>query len=125
MRKIILASLVMMSASIAFVGYTKNKLVILLIVVSVLGIAIGALLPTLDALITENIEKEQRGTISSFYSAARFIGVAAGPPLMSLLMKNHLNMSYIISAVMGVILLFLVFKIINEKTLKPEEKAES
>ncbi|MFJ7746145.1 MFS transporter [Peribacillus sp. NPDC097295] len=125
MRKIILASLIMMSASIAFVGYTKNKLVILLIVVSVLGIAIGALLPTLDALITENIEKEQRGTISSFYSAARFIGVAAGPPLMSVLMKNHLNMSYIISAAMGVILLFLVFKIINEKTLKPEEKAES
>ena len=125
MRKIILASLIMMSASIAFVGYTKNKLVIMLIIVSVLGIAIGALLPTLDALITENIEKEQRGTISSFYSAARFIGVAAGPPLMSVLMKNHLNMSYIISAAMGVILLFLVYKIINIKTLKPEEKAGS
>ena len=125
MRKIILASLIMMSASIAFVGYTKNKLVIMLIIVSVLGIAIGALLPTLDALITENIEKEQRGTISSFYSAARFIGVAAGPPLMSVLMKNHLNMSYIISAAMGVILLFLVYKIINIKTLKPEKKAES
>ena len=55
MRKIILASLIMMSASIAFVGYTKNKLVIMLIIVSVLGIAIGALLPTLDALITENL----------------------------------------------------------------------
>ncbi|MGE7663231.1 MFS transporter [Peribacillus sp. NPDC097197] len=126
MRKIILVSLILMSASVAFVGYTKAKLVIMLILVSILGIAIGALLPTLDALITENIEKEQRGTISSFYSAARFIGVAAGPPLMSVLMKNHLNMSYIISAVIGLILLFLVFKIINKKTLKPDDKkAES
>ncbi|MGE7119768.1 MFS transporter [Peribacillus sp. NPDC046944] len=126
MRKIILVSLILMSASVAFVGYTKDKLVIMLILVSILGIAIGALLPTLDALITENIEKEQRGTISSFYSAARFIGVAAGPPLMSVLMKNHLNMSYIISAVIGLILLFLVFKIINKKTLKPDDKkAES
>ena len=44
---------------------------------------------------------------------------------MSVLMKNHLNMSYIISAAMGVILLFLVYKIINIKTLKPEKKAES
>ncbi|MGE7779744.1 MFS transporter [Peribacillus sp. NPDC097264] len=122
MRKIILVSLILMSASVAFVGYTKDKLVIMLILVSILGIAIGALLPTLDALITENIEKEQRGTISSFYSAARFIGVAAGPPLMSVLMKNHLNMSYIISAVIGLILLFLVFKIINKKTLKPDDK---
>ena len=127
MRKIILVSLILMSASVAFVGYTKAKIILLLILTSLLGIAIGAMLPTLDALITENIEKEQRGTISSFYSAARFIGVAAGPPLMSILMKNHLNTSYIIAGVVGLALLFFVFKFINEDTMKTEkvEKAKS
>ncbi|MFD4927716.1 MFS transporter [Peribacillus butanolivorans] len=127
MRKIILISLILMSGSIVFVGYTKEKIVLLLIITSVLGIAIGAMLPTLDALITENIEKTQRGTISSFYSSARFIGVAAGPPLMSVLMKNYLNISYIIAGVFGIILLFLAFKLLNENTMKMNaaEKTES
>ncbi|MEC1071787.1 MFS transporter [Priestia megaterium] len=51
------------------------------------GIGIGAALPSLDALITEGIEKEERGTVTSLYSSMRFVGVAAGPPLYTLLMK--------------------------------------
>ncbi|MBY0030534.1 MFS transporter [Priestia aryabhattai] len=51
------------------------------------GIGIGAALPSLDALITEGVEKEERGTITSLYSSMRFVGVAAGPPLYTLLMK--------------------------------------
>ncbi|CAG7627989.1 MFS transporter [Paenibacillus allorhizosphaerae] len=48
------------------------------------GLGIGIALPCLDAFITEGIEKEQRGTVSSIYSSMRFVGVAAGPPLVSL-----------------------------------------
>jgi len=48
------------------------------------GLGIGVALPCLDALITEGIEKEQRGTVSSIYSSMRFVGVAAGPPLVSI-----------------------------------------
>ncbi|MFC4800339.1 MULTISPECIES: MFS transporter [Neobacillus] len=55
------------------------------------GIGIGLGLPSLDALITEGVEKKERGTITSLYSSMRFIGVAAGPPIIALLMKfpNH------------------------------------
>ncbi|MBW7460848.1 MFS transporter, partial [Paenibacillus sepulcri] len=45
--------------------------------VAMLGVSstgIGAALPSLDALITEGIEKEQRGTVTSLYSSMRFIG---------------------------------------------------
>ncbi|WP_234396915.1 MFS transporter [Bacillus massiliglaciei] len=108
MKLVICLSLAAISASIIFVGLTKERLGMLLVVSSILGIAIGAMLPSLDAVITENIEKEKRGTITSLYSSARFIGVAAGPPLMSILMKDHLNTSYFIAAVLGLLLLFLV-----------------
>ena len=47
------------------------------------GIGIGVGLPCLDAFITSGIEKEERGTVSSIYSSMRFIGVAAGPPIMA------------------------------------------
>lgn len=52
------------------------------------GIGIGVSLPCLDALITEGIKKEERGTITSLYSSMRFIGVAAGPPVVAIMMKH-------------------------------------
>lgn len=117
-KKIIIASLIAMSVSIVFVGFTSKKLILLLVVTSIVGIAIGALLPALDTIITDNIRKELRGTVSSFYSSARFIGVAAGPPIMSLVMKNYLHASYITASVLGFILLFVVLKFIKVEDIE-------
>ena len=94
----------------------------MLIITSIAGIALGALLPVLDAIITENIKKEERGTVTSFYSSARYIGVAAGPPIMSLVMKNHLNTSYIIAGILGFILLFIVIKCIDIDAIGKKSK---
>ena len=121
-KKIIIASLIAMSVSIVFVGFTSKKLILLLVVTSIVGIAIGALLPALDTIITDNIRKELRGTVSSFYSSARFIGVAAGPPIMSLVMKNYLNASYITAGVLGFILLFVVLKFIKVEDIEKNKE---
>ncbi|MGR9545560.1 MFS transporter [Priestia megaterium] len=67
--------------------FFNTSLFSILITLVLGGIGIGAALPSLDALITEGIEKEERGTITSLYSSMRFVGVAAGPPLYTLLMK--------------------------------------
>ena len=123
MKKIMVVSLASTSISVVFVGFVKDKLILLLIVTSILGVAIGALLPVLDALITENIKKRQRGTISSFYSSARFIGVAAGPPVVSLVLDNFINGLYITFSVAGLILLFLVIKFIDIKELEKRKRA--
>ncbi|KPL60237.1 MFS transporter [Rossellomorea vietnamensis] len=116
MKVIMTVSLILMSISVALIGFVDQRLVLLLVVSSFLGLSIGALLPTMDALITENIEKEQRGTISSFYSSSRFIGVAAGPPLMAVLMKSLLNVSLIGAGVLGLLMFLLVLIFI-----KPEK----
>jgi len=121
-KKIIIVCLIAMSVSIVFVGFTSKKLILLLVVTSIAGIAIGALLPALDTIITDNIRKELRGTVSSFYSSARFIGVAAGPPIMSLVMKNYLNASYITAGVLGFILLFVVLKFIKVEDIDKTNK---
>lgn len=52
------------------------------------GVGIGISLPCMDTLITEGIDKKQRGTITSLYSSMRFIGVAVGPPITSLVMGH-------------------------------------
>lgn len=118
MKKMMIICLIALSASVVFVGFTKEKLILLLVVTSVLGIASGALLPVLDAIITEHIKKDERGTISSFYSSARFVGVAAGPPIMSAIMKDYLNIGYITAGVLGVILIFVVIKMIDIKEIQ-------
>ncbi|WLR49429.1 MFS transporter [Halobacillus litoralis] len=119
MKWVLVIALIMVSASVIFVGFVNEKLFLLLVVTSILGTAIGGMLPTLDALITEGIEKEERGTITSFYSSSRFMGVAAGPPLMSLLMKEYLNISYIASGALGGLLLLIVLVFI-----KPEKSGD-
>ncbi|PLT27657.1 MFS transporter [Peribacillus deserti] len=112
MKKLIYTGLVITAISIAFTSLFDN-LFILLGATSIFGASIGLLLPSLDALITENIEKEERGTITSFYSSARFIGVAVGPPIMAYLLKNNPLWGFIGSALAAIILVIVVKKCIR------------
>ncbi|WP_409298367.1 MFS transporter [Peribacillus sp. SCS-26] len=117
MKKLIYYGLVILSVSIAFTS-TYKSLFILLGATSIFGAAIGLLLPSLDALITENIEKEERGTITSFYSSARFIGVAVGPPVMAALLKMNPFWGFAGSAAGGILLVFIVKKFIRVEDKK-------
>ena len=81
------------------------------------GIGIGIGLPCLDALITAGIEKEERGTISSIYSSMRFIGVAAGPPIIALLMKQATYWIFITLSGLSIIAAFVAMI-----AIKPGEK---
>ncbi|QAY68351.1 MFS transporter [Paenibacillus protaetiae] len=74
-----------LSAIALFFTMTAQGLVFRIALLSVSGVGIGAALPALDALITEGVEKEERGTVTSLYSSLRFVGVALGPPVASLL----------------------------------------
>lgn len=80
------------------------------------GAGIGLALPSLDALITEGIEKKQRGTITSLYSSTRFIGVAVGPLIASVLLKNEALLFYLFA---GFALLCSILALL---TIKPSKQ---
>jgi MFS transporter, ACDE family, multidrug resistance protein len=84
------------------------------------GIGIGISLPSLDAIITQRIEKDQRGTMTSFYSSMRFIGVAAGPPAYSYFMTISDHLIYYISG--GASLLAAIVVIVFIKSKDPHQK---
>jgi ACDE family multidrug resistance protein len=65
------------------------------VMLSITAAGIGAVLPSVDSLITEGIEKEHRGTITSLYSGARMLGVTTGPPAAALLMKAGAAVFYV------------------------------
>ncbi|WP_368659226.1 MFS transporter [Metabacillus halosaccharovorans] len=91
----------------------QHSLIFLISFLVLTGVGIGITLPSLDALITEGIEKEQRGTITSIYSSMRFIGVAAGPPVFSYLMSVSEHLVYYISAGTSVIAVMVVMLFIK------------
>ncbi|EZH64342.1 MFS transporter (plasmid) [Bacillaceae bacterium JMAK1] len=118
MKWMMVLSLSIILLSSPLVGFVKESLFWLLTTVSIIGVSIGAILPALDAFITENIEKESRGLITSFYSSARFTGVAAGPPLMAILL-NHVTITFGVVSLLIIVNLIIVIKFINsEKTKK-------
>lgn len=67
--------------------YFSKGIFFMMAVFLVAGVGIGAGLPCLDSLVTSNIEKDVRGTITSLLSAMRYVGVAAGPPAVAILLK--------------------------------------
>jgi ACDE family multidrug resistance protein len=112
MKRIVVIALAVLGISLcaaAFVGHIW----LLLAVLFISGSGIGACLPALDALITEGIEQEERGTITALYSSMRFIGVAAGPPLFSMLMSKSVDGMFFTAAMFCLPALLLCVFAIN------------
>ncbi|ENQ3076981.1 MFS transporter [Bacillus sp. WLY-B-L8] len=112
MKWCICAGFVILGITLIIPIFFKNIYIIIISLV-ISGIGVGVALPSLDALVTEGVEKEQRGSITSLYSSMRFVGVAAGPPLFAMLMKGPDNYIFYLSiffALLGAILAFTFIK---------------
>jgi ACDE family multidrug resistance protein len=118
MKWITFSGVVIVTAALV-ISSMAQSLYGLITLVSIAGIGIGVTLPCLDALITEGIDKAERGTITSIYSSMRFIGVAVGPPLASVLMKMSSQlMFYSISGTCVIAALLALFAIKPSKVEK-------
>lgn len=109
--------LIMATGALFGISFLNNIYFVIACLI-VCGVGIGIVLPSSDALITEGIDKELRGTITSIYSSMRFIGVSLGPPVISLLVgAGHTMMFIVIGAValIAVVLLLLMVKPESDK----------
>lgn len=104
------------AATLACALLGEESVVLDIALISLSSAGVGIALPCLDAFITEGIEKEQRGTVSSFYSSMRFIGVAAGPPVASIMLKPSAGPFFFLAAGLGAVAVLL-----GAFALKPQE----
>ncbi|WP_243644193.1 MFS transporter [Paenibacillus pinisoli] len=110
----------LLTAAMLICGLVNTKSIVFLISVMFAGgVGIGLSLPCLDALITEGVEKEQRGTITSLYSSMRFIGVAVGPLTASALLNHE---EWLFYSLAGVALLCCVVALFGMKPGKGKGK---
>ncbi|WP_145319127.1 MFS transporter [Paenibacillus xylanexedens] len=113
------AGLVLVTVSLGIIGIFDNIYVVLGLFT--LGSAgVGATLPCLDALITEGVDKKQRGTITGLFSSMRFIGVSLGPPVVSLLIgTQHFWLFGVLAASGAVGALLTLFAVKPDKGNQP------
>ena len=118
MKWITFIGILIAAVAIALVQFSE-QFIYLLIVFLVCGVGIGACLPCLDSLITESIEKGVRGTITCIYSSARYIGVAAGPPIVALLMGKNLTWTVGLLGILAILAAVLAFRSIKPPSRGP------
>ena len=121
MKWMILSGILMAGGAIAAL-YFSERLWFLLTMFTICGVGIGVCLPSLDALITDGVEKKERGTITSIYSSMRFIGVAAGPPVIALLMKK--SESWIFILLSGVCLISALITLLKIRPGNQEQQVK-
>lgn len=109
MKWIIFIGIIMSGVSTLAILFMDHY-IYLLAIFFICGAGIGMTLPCLDALITESIDKSVRGAVTSLYSAMRFAGVAAGPPLIAFLMERTKVGMVILFLVLACIAAFFAFR---------------
>ncbi|MDQ2086859.1 MFS transporter [Herbivorax sp. ANBcel31] len=119
MKWIIVAGNTLTIASLIILSFWDN-LVFLTTILSFAGIGIGAILPCLDALVTEGVEKLHRGTITALYSSMRLLGVAIGPPIAALLLKSGTMAVFYTLAGAGLAAIILTLLLIRPKKNHPK-----
>lgn len=112
MKWLTFTGIVLAGISVAIISFMTH-FIYLLIIFLVCGTGIGMALPCLDSLITKSIEKTIRGAITSIYSSMRFIGVAAGPPVIAILMKQNIFWIVALLSIFALFAGFLAFRNID------------
>lgn len=93
--------------------WNKEHLILFMSLITLSSVGTGLLLPCLNTLITGSVDKGKRGMITSIYNSLRFLGVAAGPPLIGYLMKANENIVFMMLTALAAIALGLVFFLVK------------
>lgn len=89
---------------------------------AVVGIGTGLVLPCLNTLVTGAVASDERGLVTALYGSVRFIAVALGPPVFSVLIKGSKLVSFGIVSALAVLAAILFFTLahpaLGNKTTK-------
>lgn len=124
LKPVIVAGLLLTGASF-FVLTLFEQLVAMMILISAIGLGIGATLPPINTLVTGATDSSERGLVTSLYGTVRFFGVAMGPPLFGLVIgMGRLPMFLGATVIAGISAAVAFFFIKTEQILIPPQKKD-
>ena len=108
MRIAVIAGVVLIAFSLGILPFLTRTLLFFM-AISLAGIGTGLALPCLNTIITSTTDTEKRGLVTALYGGVRFLGVAAGPPLFSLLLASGRTvMAWTFGSAAAVVALLLI-----------------
>lgn len=119
----VITGLILVTAMLILLYY-MDSLLAYLIFFSLLGIGTGLVLPSVNTMVTSSCSTSQRGVITSLYGAARFIGVAIGPPAFTSLLEISRLCMYFATAGVAFLVLISAFIFIKEKGMTPRTEGQ-
>lgn len=99
-KLMVLLGMGLLTLAMAIAPFFQDNTYVLIGALVIAGMGTGFVLPSLNTLITGSCGQEERGMITSLYGGVRFFGVAAGPPVFSLLMGKSSMLTFIVPAVL-------------------------
>lgn len=100
-KTIVVGGLILTGLGLIAIAFFTN-LYYYLAATAIVGIGTGLVLPCLNILVTGAVASDERGLVTALYGSVRFIGVALGPPVFSVLIKGSKLVSFgIVSALAG------------------------
>ena len=119
----ILSGLLMVGAGL-FLFPLVNGVVLKVGVSALIGLGTGAVLPSLNTLITSSAPSSERGLVTCLYGTVRFFGVAIGPPLFGLIDQYGQAPIFWITTALIVLAFLLTFFLINPQKVLPQQMQE-
>ena len=116
----VVGGLVLVGAGLAFFCPCK-KIIWFILSSGLLGLGTGAVLPSLNTLISSTAPKTERGLITCLYGSVRFFGVAVGPPLFGYAEKISKPPIFYTTAGICLLIAILFFMFVKPAEIIPED----
>lgn len=126
MKRYIVFGTLLMTISFSSLIFFE-KLIPFFAVLVISSIGTGLVLPCINSLITDSVTMERRGFVTSLYGSVRFLGVAIGTPVYSMMMDWSRTGMFLISgglAFAAGILCLLFIKTKNQFSGKNDGKGD-
>lgn len=117
LKKFVLTGLFMLGTASLLLSYIEN-LHILLGIIFFMGVGGGLVIPSLTILVTNCAPLKERGGIMSLYGSIRFIGVAMGPYIFTILTDINSKYFFWLSAVLALLVLVFFAYLKNKEIAK-------
>ncbi len=114
----IIIGLSIVGLSLIFLPFFDNPYIYISIL-TLMGLGSGLVLPSVNTLVTSSTTSQQRGGVTSLYGSVRFLGVAVGPPIFSLLFGINEKVMFWSGTGVAAVVIGLVFIFLKEQKLIP------
>ncbi len=114
LKNTFLLGFIIISVSMFIFPFCCESPIIFPLMLGLLGLGSGLVLPATNTMITGAARSSQRGIVTALYGSARFMGIALGPPVFSILQRTGISFMFLVTGGLSLLVGILGFYFLKE-----------